>query len=544
MRLQKMTIVFLSAFLIFGLQNQVNAEDTMIEISEKNFPDSTFRNYVQETVDVNDDMLLEQEEIMAVQQIDVSEISVQNLKGAELFTNLKYLNCANTNISELNIGCFKELETLDCHFTGLTQLDISQNKELKQLSCYGTGILCLDVTQNTLLELLDCSETKIDHLDISSNPRLRLLRCDDVGLTELDLSQNPRIESLSLINTGLEMVDVSGLSALEELYLCNVPIKQLDVSNNLQMKILNCDGTQITQLDVERNEKLAELHCMTDTLIVLHIGSNTDLTVYTEQEAETALETETDNFDLKTIFPLIDGEKIHDVIGARINDTSISDYTSEEPVSFSYECGISNAGEMERRIVLKMSIKEEEAPVLTPFTDVYEWQWYADTVREIYQKELMSGITNSLFGPEEPMTRAMAVTVLYRMAGQPICEKEADFSDVGAGTWYASAVSWAYDSGIISGYEDGRFGPDDYVTREQMTVMLCQYAEYKGAEVDDGYDISSYKDYPSVSGYALRSMGWAVDQGIIAGSTERELRPQDKASRAECAAMFIRFVKI
>lgn len=111
MRLQKMTIVFLSVFLIFGLQNQVNAEDTMIEISEKNFPDSTFRNYVQETVDGNDDMFLEQEEIMSVQQIDVSETPVQNLKGAELFTNLKYLNCANTNISELNIGCFKELET-------------------------------------------------------------------------------------------------------------------------------------------------------------------------------------------------------------------------------------------------------------------------------------------------------------------------------------------------------------------------------------------------------------------------------------------------
>lgn len=520
MSMKKTLLLLLSSVLIFGYCNKAEAGNVSVEISGANFPDEIFRTYIAETADVDGDGCLDQEEIEAVREIDVSAKRVQNLNGVEIFTGLESLNCSNTNISRLDVGAFPKLETLDCHFTGLTELDVSANAGLKNLICYGIRITELNVSGNPCLEILDCSDSQINELDISRNQQLRILRCDDTKLKELDVTQNRYMESLGLVNTEVEELDAGGCP---------------------ELKKLNCSGTMITQLDVEKNDKLEELYCMTDALIILHIGNNPELKVYTEQEVRADVEAGGETFDLASVYPLIRGKRISDIRGAELEGTSITGYSDMTEVSFSYLCGTSEAGELKRTIVLGISVPETKPGSGTPFTDVYEWQWYADTVRKAYERGIMGGVTESLFAPEEPMTRAMAVTVFYRMDGEPLYDGRKIFADVSPDSWYAPAAEWAYDSGIISGYADGMFGPDDYVTREQLAAMLWRYAAYRGEDVAAEVSLSQYTDYQDISEYAMKPVQWAVDKGIIRGNADGGLKPLDTASRAECAAMILRF---
>lgn len=543
MKFKKIMVLFFSVFLAFGYNCAADAGEKEVEIDEINFPDEIFRAYVADNLDVNDDMALDQTEIEAVKEIDVSETQIQDMQGIEIFTGLEYLNCSNTNISKLNTGKMTNLETLDCHSTRISQLDVDRNPVLKQLSCYGTAITELNVRENEELEILDCSETMIGQLDISRASGLRILRCDDVGVTELDVTKNPLLESVSLINTGLEKLDISGNSRLERLYLNNTPVREIDISNNPLLRILNCDGTLISQLDVEKNEKLEELHCMTDTLVILHIGDNKNLTVYTEKKTETAVDADRDQIDLKTVFPLIDADRIADVHGARINGTCLSGYSCNGDVSLSYLCGTYNKGELVREITLTMNTGEGQPSEQIPFADIHEGQWYADTVRAVYEKGLMNGTTDTLFEPEKPMTRAMAVTVLYRIEDEPAYSKETNFSDVADGTWYFQAASWAYENDIISGYEDGRFGVNDDITREQMAVMMYRYAKYKEFDVSAGGSLEEFADSDQVSDYAETAMAWAVESGIISGKQGGILDPRGNATRGECAAIILRFME-
>ena len=546
MKFKKIMALVFSIFLAFGYNCVAEAGEKEVEIDEMNFPDKIFRAYVADNFDVNDDMIFDQAEIEAVMKIDVSETKIEDMQGIEIFTGLEYLNCSNTNISELNTGRLINLETLDCHSTRISQLNVERNPVLKQLSCYGTALTELNVRENANLEVLDCSETMIEQLDVSHSSELRILRCDDVGVKELDVTKNPMLESVSLINTELAKLDVSGNGRLEKLYLNNTPVRQIDVSNNPFLRILNCDGTLITQLNVEKNEKLEELHCMTDTLVILHIGNNENLAVYSKKEIEASVEADREQFDLQTIFPLIEESRITDIQGARINGTCLSGYSSNKDVSLSYICGTYNEGELVRNIILKMSIAKDQPAGQLPFSDIHEEQWYADTVREVYEQGLMSGTTDTLFEPEKPMTRAMVVTVLYRMEDETAYSKESYFSDVVDGAWYSPAASWAYANGIISGYQDGRFGPEDYVTREQLAVILWRYAPYRGLDIRDvdGDELTGYGDCQLISGYALPAVRWAVCQKIITGNTDNELKPLNTASRAECAAMILRFTEI
>ncbi len=193
-----------------------------------------------------------------------------------------------------------------------------------------------------------------------------------------------------------------------------------------------------------------------------------------------------------------------------------------------------------------VTVKASFAPITAedmPFIDVPMGSWYEDGVRYVYQKGLMAGTSATTFGPDVTTTRGMIATILWRLAGSPQVDYAMDFDDVAAGSWYAEAIRWAASEGIVSGYGDGKFGPDDIITREQMAAMLYRYAQYKGYDVSVGENtnILSYSDFGDLSEYAIPAMQWAVGAGIISGTSASALGPQGNASRAQVAVILMQF---
>lgn len=179
----------------------------------------------------------------------------------------------------------------------------------------------------------------------------------------------------------------------------------------------------------------------------------------------------------------------------------------------------------------------------TEFTDVPDTYWGAEAIDFVSSRELMNGVGNKLFAPGDKLTRGQLCQLLYNLEDAPASGDSA-FTDVADGAWFADAVDWAAFQGIVSGYGNGAFSPNDPITREQLTVMLYRYAQLKGYDVRVGEDtnILSYTDAQAISEYTVSAMQWACGAGIIKGTGDGSmLSPLGDATRAEVATMLMRF---
>ena len=189
-------------------------------------------------------------------------------------------------------------------------------------------------------------------------------------------------------------------------------------------------------------------------------------------------------------------------------------------------------------------IQEPEQPWENPFHDVDEGAWYAEAVQYVQENGLMAGTSPTTFAPHATTSRSMIVTILYRLAGSPDISNENlgyPYADVDAASWYGTAVYWARLTGIAGGYGNGSFGPADTITREQLAVMLYRFAQEQGYDVTASADLSGYADADQISGYAAEALAWANAEGLINGTSTTTLAPQGSATRAQTAAMLMRF---
>lgn len=177
------------------------------------------------------------------------------------------------------------------------------------------------------------------------------------------------------------------------------------------------------------------------------------------------------------------------------------------------------------------------------FVDVNENDWFFEDVNYVAKNKLMNGIAENKFAPEDTLTRAMLVTVLYRNAGEPAVNRSIPFADVDMGSWYANAVIWAQQNGIVNGVNDTKFAPDDNITREQIAAIMFRYAQYKGMNAVTLEENLHFDDADKISEYAVSAMNWAVGTGLIKGKTASTINPEDNATRAEIAAILHRFVE-
>ena len=180
-----------------------------------------------------------------------------------------------------------------------------------------------------------------------------------------------------------------------------------------------------------------------------------------------------------------------------------------------------------------------------PFDDAGRGDWFYDSVVYVYENGLMDGVSDTLFDPDGTVTRAQLVTMLWRLDGEPSVNYALPFTDVSGGEWYAEAVRWAAGEGIVNGVSETEFAPNAAVTREQLAAILHRYAQHKGYDVSIGEstNILSYSDFASISEYAISAMQWVCGEGIITGVTESTLEPQGTATRAQSAAILMRFLE-
>lgn len=190
--------------------------------------------------------------------------------------------------------------------------------------------------------------------------------------------------------------------------------------------------------------------------------------------------------------------------------------------------------------------KREPDAVKNPFADVNAGDWFYRDVLFSYEKGLMSGMDAAAFAPYANTTRAQIAVIFYRMEGSPAVEGENSFTDVvrGSGTaWFYDAVTWAQQNGIMGGYDNSSFAPNDPITREQLAAIFYRYAQYKGYDTTQGgMAIREFDDYESISDYAMGAMAWAVNIGLVKGDSNL-LYPNGTATRAEIAALLHRFVE-
>ena len=175
------------------------------------------------------------------------------------------------------------------------------------------------------------------------------------------------------------------------------------------------------------------------------------------------------------------------------------------------------------------------------FVDVPADAWYAEAVQYVYENGMMSGTSETTFSPNLTTTRGMIVTILYRLENEPTVTDTTAFTDVAADQYYANAVAWAAQNGIVSGIDATTFAPNNAITREQMAAILYRYAQFKGYDVSAKADLSVYTDAASVGAYATDAMAWANGAGLITGTSATTLTPAGNATRAQVATILMRF---
>ena len=190
----------------------------------------------------------------------------------------------------------------------------------------------------------------------------------------------------------------------------------------------------------------------------------------------------------------------------------------------------------------EIQVLEGFMPTNTRFHDVPDSSWYADAVQYVYENGMMNGTSETMFSPDETTTRAMIVTILHRLENEP-ATSSSDFTDVAAGSYYADAVAWAAANGIVNGVNETSFAPDNPITREQLAAILYRYAQFKGYDVTADGSLDAYTDAAQISNYAAAAMKWANAEGLLTGVTATTLNPQGSATRAQVATILMRFAE-
>lgn len=194
----------------------------------------------------------------------------------------------------------------------------------------------------------------------------------------------------------------------------------------------------------------------------------------------------------------------------------------------------------------KLLAAEREYGRLTnplPFNDVKEQHWAKEAIQYIYSKDLMNGTRESAFEPEAELSRGMLVTILYRLEGAPAVTARNTFSDVTDRDWFTNAVLWANANNLVSGYGDGKFGANDAITREQLASILMRYSQYKQYDVSKKANLNGFADKGQISSWAEGSIAWAKAEGLLNGRTATTIAPQGEVTRAETAAILMRYLQ-
>ncbi|MDR1820916.1 MAG: S-layer homology domain-containing protein [Oscillospiraceae bacterium] len=400
---------------------------------------------------------------------------------------------------------------------GLTSLNVTACTALIALSCFGNELTGLDLSGNEFLLLLDCSYNNIFELDIRQT-QLNELYCNNNNMSSLLLSKND-------IYAYLEVLDCS-YNNLEQLTIAQTYNAIVDCSHNYltslsggSFKALDCSYNRFTSLTLgDWNYALEVFNCSHNYLSSLKFGldgSGPYTRLWWFDVSYNHLSSEHDIAMYCWDF----GDSTFDVSGFLIKT-----HTENCLITYPHTHAF---------------IFDPQLP--TKFSDVQPEDWFVSDVKFAVDNKLFAGVSDTEFAPNSAMTRGMVVTVMHSFAGRPAPAKENTFTDVSAGQYYNTPVSWAAENKIVAGMSASEFAPDANITREQFTSILYRYAkDYLHLDVSGSAPLK-FADAAQVSSWAVEAVQWCYANGIISGKGGNLFDPQASATRAEIAAMTRRF---
>lgn len=505
-----------------------------VEINEANFPDPVFRSVVAASdIDRDGNGILDETEISLTTNIYCEGMGIRSVQGVEYFTALQGLWCKDNAIESMDLSKNNDIHGVWCSGNRFTSLDFSANPELEWVYCYDCNLTYLNVSNNPKLAFLECNTNPLGTLDVTHNPVLEHLTCGTCELTSLDVSKNPKLSHLDAFQNHLTNLDVSNNPKMKRLDIWNNPglgsidvsknpglqyyncayngVTSINVSNNPELQKLICSYNSISSLDLSHNPKLFYLDCACNKISALDLSKNTEihfLQAFTN--SFTTLNIGNNRFLVKTY---TDGVK-----------------KDESAVCNGHSWTIDYGGESS-----------------TGDDDLY-FLCFDDTVTLITESSDKPSEKDNKSDDKENgdfVTRETVIWTLYDLAGKPsVSGSESRFSDVKKDAWYEDALLWGEKNSICVGYPDvssDTFGVGEWLTRQDMALMLMRYSEYKDYKraIDFGRT-DDYIDYYDIDQYAWEAVTWAVTWNIMSGKgepgapkEEQKFDPHGKVTRAE-----------
>ncbi len=468
-----------------------------VPVDEAHFPDAAFRSYVSEKLDGNHDGQLSEEELASVTVISFEEGDAEgceSLEGIKYFRNLGTLRCENRKLKTLDLSGMSKFGALSCSNNQLTELNLEGTVNFVELYCSNNQLTSLEIESLEGMTFLYCGNNRLTNLKLQGD--CWCLSCDHNELRSLDISG-----SVCYLNARFNYItepsgNVVGGFGLEEMWS---PRKSYTfvVNNSAQLLSKELFG---------------------DNLVMQGVLSPGNVF---------------DNFEYTWFAPL----KLKESEGIHYSEEDGGFYMDDfsgNSLHAAFTMENTRNGDIE---TIPVEIKR------VPFADVNTGDWYAESAAFVNERGIMTGMNDTEFGPGVKLSRAQFATILYRMEGEPeVAYDPAAFPDVREGQFYTAPAMWAKSTGIISGYEDGRFGPADEITREQMAVMMYRYANMRGLDISSEGDMSGFPDAGQVSAFADKEVKWAVGAGLIKGDGGN-VNPQGTAERAQCATIIMRFLE-
>ena len=493
-----------------------------------------------------------------VEELDFSNLGLNNedLTELYLFTGVTDLNLSgNKNVTDLtNLANMTQLETLNLSGTGVTDLTSLPNRNgLKDLNLSNTGVTDLSGLNGlTALETLDLSNNKgiADLSALNGLSTLETLDISGTGVTTLDSlvpedgSTFPGSKTLTAKNLSLDSISVLAKLVNAEGFDAGAVNKWDFTGSTLTDTEDNKADVAAIQnvLNVEIQKFIPPTIKTTPTPTPGGGGGATSYGVtvadceHGKISAEPAKAAQGD-----TVTISVTPDEGYELESLAVSDAGgkAVEVSRNDDGTFSFEMPASD-------VTVDASFAAvEPVPWESPYSDVSEADWFYADVAAVSERGVMAGYGGTdLFGPYDGTTRAMAATVIWRLAGEPEVDYAVPFADVEEGQWYTEAVRWAASTGVAAGYGGtDLFGTDDPVTREQFATMLSRFAQAAGlAPVEPG-DLSAFSDAAEVSEWGAEGMAWAVGAGIVRGVDDSHLAPQSGALRCELAAMLNRTIE-
>ena len=551
---------------------QSNEESEETEDPEVIFANEGLKNYLVQNEDYNSDGIITASDMAQITMFSVSSAVIEtteeyvDLKGFEYATALEqldiYMECTNFEV----LSNLQNLKSLNIDNSGLKSAEdyeaITKIPNLKYLQLSG-----IDFTTTNLydlpvelegLTLKDCNLENVDNIEQFSN-------LSNLYIRENKTNTINGIENINKLGKltcfSIEKSDIEDISFLEN----NETIELLDLSYN-KIKNIEVLATmkKLTSLYIMCNqiEDISSIKTWPVMAQDLYSDWYEGWALYREIEIDLS------NNKIKDIASVKDFKHIYKLELSGNEITNIEPLASYDFVCYEDEEGTEEmldyfegiflddnyintnaAGNQKaievfknKNVTLKLD-NQKQIDVSTVFTDVKKTDWYYTAVQYNYHNMMIRGLNDTTFAPNQTLTRAMLVTILHRMEGMPYVPGLSKFADVqDTSAYYYVAVKWATQNGIVSGYNNGKFGPNDPITREQLAVILNNYCRYKGKYKAVTADLSKFKDADKISDYAIWGMNWAVGSGVITGNaTEGTLNPQGTATRAEAASMLYKY---